>query len=851
MKNKFLKINLLAVLLPLYLLTSAQVSAGDTLFIQRNDKGKIEFARFTSNESSDRKMNNDTIFLKSVLKAKNEDGFRIEIETTDDQGITHRKYQQYFKGIEVDNAEYLTHGKDGVIEVINGDFQVINIETVTPAITERQALAKALVYVGAKKYKWEDEAMEKWLKQNSNEPNATYYPKGELVIAEDHLKGSASFKLSWKFIISSLDPNNEQMIFVDAVNGAIIRDIPLSRNTNTAGTAQTMYSSPPNQTITCDSQSSSFRLYESRTTITNKTATIQTKNCSNSTIYNSATDFSNTNVNWTSGNWTGFSQHQVALDVHWAAERVLDYWSSVHTRNSLDNSGLKVTCCVHYGAGQNNAAWFQVDKVIVFGDGDGLRCNPFVSLDIVAHEMGHGINQFTAKLTSGNLESGALDEGFGDIWGACVKAWAAPNKQRWLSGSEIMRNPLIFNCVRNMENPASPLSWEGAGIILHPSRYQGTNWDNTTNDPHINSTVLSHWFYLLCEGGSGTNDGITFSVNGIGINKAELIAFRALANYLYSSANYSAARNATIQAAIYLYGDNTPEVIAVTNAWHAVGVGSFYSPAISGPNLVPCTGNVIYTLPSNATNVSWSVATLDIVGSTGNSFTVKKNTGSTVQSGTVFASGTYYGHTFTVSRIVQIGVPRITSLTPSSTVNTTIGNIVYFIAYPSLNSNEGSYEWLVPSYPVASQSKWMNYNDVKFYEEGYYPVGVRTYMSTAEGHACTISPTTYTITYVNVSYYSPSPPPPPPPPPPPSQSLQSSVEVFYKDVNVWFDPGYIPTQQTVSWRLYNIRSSLLVASGKIASTGGTLNFSYLPDGLYILQIDVENGPPETHKISLQ
>jgi len=124
------------------------------LFIQRNERGIIEFARFKANESPDRKMKNDVVFLKSVLKAKEGDEFLLKSEITNDLGVTYRKYQQYFRGIRVDNREYLAHGRNGNIEIINGDFQVINIESVNPAITERQALAKALEYVGAKKYKY-------------------------------------------------------------------------------------------------------------------------------------------------------------------------------------------------------------------------------------------------------------------------------------------------------------------------------------------------------------------------------------------------------------------------------------------------------------------------------------------------------------------------------------------------------------------------------------------------------------------------------------------------------------------------------------------------------------------------
>ena len=133
---------------------------GDTLFIRRGENGKIRFARFNVDGNSNRKMSNDTIFLKSMLQAKQEDEFRLKNVTTDNLGITHKRFQQYYKGIKVENAQYLLHGKGDNIEYINGDFQDINIKNIEPVINEQQALQKALKYAGAEKYNWEDPDMD-------------------------------------------------------------------------------------------------------------------------------------------------------------------------------------------------------------------------------------------------------------------------------------------------------------------------------------------------------------------------------------------------------------------------------------------------------------------------------------------------------------------------------------------------------------------------------------------------------------------------------------------------------------------------------------------------------------------
>jgi hypothetical protein len=88
---------------------------------------------------------------------------------------------------------------------------------------------------------------------------------------------------------------------------------------------------------------------------------------------------------------------------------------------------------------------------------------------------------------------------------------------------------------------------------------------------------LNHWFYILTIGKSGTNDiGNSYNVTGINIDKAAKIAYRLESVYLSANSTYANARTYGIQAATDLYGAGSPEVIATTNAFYAVGVGSAY-----------------------------------------------------------------------------------------------------------------------------------------------------------------------------------------------------------------------------------------------------------------------------------
>ncbi len=219
---------------------------------------------------------------------------------------------------------------------------------------------------------------------------------------------------------------------------------------------------------------------------------------------------------------------------------------------------------------------------MVYGDGSGRNndgFDPLVSLDICAHEIGHGVCQSTANLVY-QRESGALNEGFSDIWGAVIESWADPleqdgtPKKHWLIGEELSDEPM-----RNMQNPKE---------CKQPDTYLGEYWEPAstsdcptpnpnTNDycgVHCNSGVLNHWFYLLTEGGSGTNDNFKqYAVTGIGIEKSAKIAYLTELS-LSNNAVYSNCRTASISAAKTLYGNCSAEFKNVVRAWYAVGVGN-------------------------------------------------------------------------------------------------------------------------------------------------------------------------------------------------------------------------------------------------------------------------------------
>lgn len=136
---------------------------GDTLEIQRSNNS-IRFARLKPDKTGKRTMQNAQQVLHDVFVAGDDINFKHIKTSTDNLGITHKTFQQEFKGIPVEGAQVFVHGKNPNIEVINGDFIVLAGNPIIPEISEQSALTKALKYINAQKYKWEDSALEQFKK---------------------------------------------------------------------------------------------------------------------------------------------------------------------------------------------------------------------------------------------------------------------------------------------------------------------------------------------------------------------------------------------------------------------------------------------------------------------------------------------------------------------------------------------------------------------------------------------------------------------------------------------------------------------------------------------------------------
>jgi len=496
------------------------------------------------------------VLLSKIYNFSNPDDWKLVRTEKDALGFTHFFYQQMHQLVAVNGAILGVHCRNNKIESINGIALPIN-QTGSAIISEEEAIQKALEMFPSKQYKWQIPQEELAIKEIKNNPDATWYPHPDLTyVNPDFDLNNTAIKLCYKMEVYSDEPLFAARIFIDASTGIKVASEDLIHHINKQGKAVTRYSDTQ-QIVTDSFALNSYRLRE-----TGRGSGIETFNMKKGTNYGTAVDFVDNNNFWDT---TNVNQDDIATDAHWGAEWTYDYFQFYFGRNSFDNKGAKIRSYVHYSSNYNNAFWN--GSVMTYGDGNGSVFTPLTSIDVCGHEVSHAVTTNTAALVY-SYESGALNESFSDIFGNSIEYFAKPKLFDWKLGEDITPNG---QGIRNMAIP---------NIKGQPDTYKGISWYTGSGDNggvHTNSGVQNYWYYLLCEGGIGKNDiADSFFVDSIGMIKAQQIAYRNLSVYLSSSSKYADARFYSIQSAVDLYGNCSPEVIATTNAWHAVGVGARY-----------------------------------------------------------------------------------------------------------------------------------------------------------------------------------------------------------------------------------------------------------------------------------
>jgi bacillolysin len=466
-------------------------------------------------------------------------------------GRTHERYDQFHRGVRVfgaDVAEQLRGGQ--VISAFGNVYEGIEIDT-SPAIEADRARAIIAARAGV---------------EIGRTPELVVLPRGD------------SYTLTWR--VRAATTSDVREYFVDARDGSIAFEYSDFQTQSAVGRGQGVLgdtkkisvSSSGGQFVTTDRlRPPAINTYDMRGDF-NRTLMYL-----NDVIQLSASDLgSDADNTWTDG---------ATVDAHVYGGWTYDYYFKRFDRRGLDNRDIPLVNIVHPARRadffQNfqtvpdfylNAGYFG-DGVMLYGEGlpagftSGGQTVDFFSaaLDIVAHELTHGVTQYTSNLIYQN-ESGALNEAFSDIMGTSVEFYfqqpgSGNLRADYLMGEDVFRP----GGIRSHVDP------QAYGDPDHYSRrFTGTG-DN--GGVHINSGIANNAFYLAIE--SGTNRTSGLSVQGVGAanrEQMERVFYRAFTQLLPANATFTVARAATIQAARDLYGANSAAERAVTQAWTAVGV---------------------------------------------------------------------------------------------------------------------------------------------------------------------------------------------------------------------------------------------------------------------------------------
>ena len=468
------------------------------------------------------------------------------------RGRTHERFDQYYRGVRVFGADVAQQVNGGQIVSLYGNvYEDIDLDT-SPAVDAASALDTVQTLSGV---------------EIGRRPELVVLPRD-----------NGQYALTWR--VRAATGADVREYFVDAQTGTVVFDYSdlktqsaVGQGTGVLGDSKKVAaSSSGGQFTTTDRlRPPALNTYDMKGDFNR---TIRYLNRQIQLVASDlATDSDNT--------WTDTA----VVDAHVYTGYTYDYYFKRHNRRGLDNRDLGLVQIVHPARRQDfftigplvpdfylNAGYYG-DGIMVYGEGlpagvtSGGQTVDFFSgaIDIVAHELTHGVTEYSSNLIYMN-ESGALNEAFSDIMGTAVEFFFQPAgngtlRADYLCGEDIVRP----GGIRSMENP------QAYGDPDHYSRRFTGTADN--GGVHINSGIANHAFYLAIEGGTNRTSGL--SVQGVGGGNREQIErvfYRAFTQMLPANATFSVARSATIQAARDLFGPNSNAERAVTQAWTAVGV---------------------------------------------------------------------------------------------------------------------------------------------------------------------------------------------------------------------------------------------------------------------------------------
>ncbi|WP_433412002.1 M4 family metallopeptidase [Microtetraspora malaysiensis] len=538
----------------------------------------------------------------AALRPSAKDAFHRE--TVVGQGdLNYVSYTRTYSGLPVYGGDFVvvTDAKGGVLSTSVAQEKALDVGT-TPKISAEKAAEVARAQV--------------------TDATGTSTPR-LTVMAED------TGRLAYEVVAEGTNNGRESKmhVFVDALTGDVVEKSDEVMD----GTGNSYYNGNP---VTIGTTAGYSMADPTRTGI----------RCGgqNGTTYTKSTD------SW--GNGSGTDLETACVDTLFAAGQEWDMLRDWLSRNGMDGTGGSFPARV--GLGDVNAYWN--GSYTNFGHSQDNQ-RQATSIDVVAHEYGHSVFQFTPGGSTGSNEKGGLNESTGDIFGTLTEHYAAEHggthTPDYAVGEQV--NLVGSGPIRYMYKPSL--------ISGDPDCYSASV---PPMEVHSAAAIQNHWFYLLAEGSNPTNGNPasptcnSSTVTGVGIQKAGKI-FMGTLNRKTSTWTHTLARKASLAAAIELFPGSCTEYNATKAAWNAVSV-----PADSTEPSCNTSGNdfSVSLNPASATVTAGQQTTTTVATQT---------TSGSAQSVALTASGLPAGVTasFNPSSVTSGGSSTLTLTTSTTTAS--------------------------------------------------------------------------------------------------------------------------------------------------------------------------------------
>ena len=456
--------------------------------------------------------------------------------TTDDLGFTHLRYDQRYRGVEVWGREVRVHmNPDGSVESFNGRYLPTPVDRADDAveIAVERARSIALGRFGERGIVTGERMV--------------YLPTDD-----------GGLRLCWLVSVAGgLDQRKD--IFVETGTGAVVKeynrvvmDGPVSGSgADVAGVTRT---------LNLYQIGSQYYMIDASKSMYNAAASTLPGD-GKGVLY--AFDARNGEANIyhiTSVNQNSWTVHP-GVSALYTSGKVYDYFKTVHNRNAIDNQGGTMNVVVNFKANYDNAFWN--GQYMVFGNGDGTTFSDLTgAADVTAHEMAHGITEWSANLLYEN-QSGALNESFSDVFGTLFEFWLEGAGGDWLMGEDVFTPGTAGDALRSMSDPGGAAVPAGSRQPSTMSQY--VNLPNTEagdfGGVHTNSGIPNKAFYLFATAAGMTKED------------AGRVYYRALTTYMTKNSQFVDCRLAVIKAAEDLFGGaGNAKVLAAAAAFDAVGI---------------------------------------------------------------------------------------------------------------------------------------------------------------------------------------------------------------------------------------------------------------------------------------